>query len=108
MAQKVQVLLVDDVDGSEATETVTFGLDGVSYEIDLSAGNAASLRDGLSKWVEPARRTGGRRATGKAAAVAGRQDLNQVREWGRANGYTVSDRGRVSGELQQAYDKAQK
>ncbi|AKU15665.1 histone-like nucleoid-structuring protein Lsr2 [Luteipulveratus mongoliensis] len=106
MAQKVQVLLVDDVDGSEATETVTFGLDGVSYEIDLSSSNAASLRDGFAKWVDPARRTGGRRATGKAAAAGARQDLNKMREWGRANGYTVSDRGRVSGELQEAYDKA--
>ncbi|KNX36174.1 histone-like nucleoid-structuring protein Lsr2 [Luteipulveratus halotolerans] len=107
MAQKIQVLLVDDVDGGDAEETVTFGLDGVTYEIDLSSANAARLRDELATWIGHARRTGGRRATGRAAASSSRQDLNKVREWGRANGYTVSDRGRVSKELQEAYDKAQ-
>lgn len=107
MAQKIQVLLVDDIDGGEAAETVTFGLDGVTYEIDLSAANAAKLRDDLATWTGHGRRTGGRRATGRAAAAtSSRQDLNEVREWGRANGFKVSDRGRVSGELQDAYDKA--
>ncbi|AKU18044.1 histone-like nucleoid-structuring protein Lsr2 [Luteipulveratus mongoliensis] len=107
MAQKIQVLLVDDVDGGEATETVTFGLDGVNYEIDLSTGNSARLRDQLATWIGHSRRTGGRRSTGGRPAAGARQDLNKVREWGRDNGYTVSDRGRVSRELQEAYDKAQ-
>lgn len=107
MAQKIQVLLVDDVDGGEASETVRFGLDGVSYEVDLSAANAAKLRDDLATWIGHGRRTGGRRATGRAAAAAGsNQDLNKVREWGRDNGFKVSDRGRVSRELQDAYEKA--
>ena len=56
MAQKVQVLLVDDLDGSEATETVAFGLDGASYEIDLSSGNAGKLRKELAHYVEHARK----------------------------------------------------
>src|SRR6201982_4246771 len=59
MAQKVQVLLVDDIDGSEATETVSFGLDGAAYEIDLSSGNAGKLRTELAQYVEHARKSGG-------------------------------------------------
>lgn len=108
MAQRVQVILVDDVDGGEATETVTFALDGVSYEIDLSEKNAARLRDSMSEWVGNARRAGGRKVTGRRASGAGtrREDLNDVRAWGRSNGFQVSDRGRVSRELQQAYDQA--
>ena len=61
MAQKVQVLLVDDIDGSDADETVTFSLDGVSYEIDLTDANAQKLRDDLSTWIGHARRAGGRK-----------------------------------------------
>lgn len=61
MAQKVFVSLVDDIDGSEADETVEFGLDGVNYEIDLSAENAEELRDALAQYVEHARRAGGRK-----------------------------------------------
>ena len=108
MAQRVQVILVDDIDGGEATETVTFALDGVSYEIDLSEKNAARLRDSFSEWVGNARRAGGRKVSGRRASGGGnrRDDLNEMRQWGRENGYKVSDRGRVSGELQQAYDKA--
>lgn len=108
MAQRVQVLLVDDIDGKEAVETVSFGLDGVNYEIDLSTENAAKLREDLSSWVGHARRSGGRKVTGKrpGGGSGRREDLNAVREWGRNNGFTVSGRGRVSGELQAAYDKA--
>ncbi len=107
MAQRVQVLLVDDVDQGVADETISFGLDGVSYEIDLSSENAEKLREAFSAWTGHARRAGGRRAVGRRPVAAGRrQDLNAIREWGRANGYKVSDRGRVSGELQDAYDKA--
>ena len=108
MAQRVQVILVDDVDGGEATETVTFALDGVSYEIDLSEKNAARLRDSFGEWVGNARRAGGRKVGGRRAATGGsrRDDLNDMRRWGRENGFKVSDRGRVSGELQAAYDKA--
>ncbi|WP_328612264.1 Lsr2 family protein [Amycolatopsis sp. NBC_00345] len=61
MAQKVRVDLVDDIDGSDAAQTVPFALDGVTYEIDLSDGNAARLRDGLAPFIAAARRTGGRK-----------------------------------------------
>jgi len=107
MAQQVQVLLVDDIDGGKAVETVSFSLDGVSYEIDLSAKNAAKLRDAFSTWVGNARRSGGRRATGRGRAARGSSgDLSAMREWGRKNGFQVSDRGRISAELQAAYRKA--
>lgn len=108
MAQKVQVILVDDIDGGEARETVTFALEGITYEIDLSNENASKLRDEMAPWIGHARRSGGRKVTARRASggVNRRSNLNAVREWGRANGFQVSDRGRVSGELQSAYDKA--
>ena len=68
MAQRVQVLLVDDIDGSAAAETVSFSLDGVSYEIDLTAAHAKKLRDDLASWVGHARRSGGRKNARKATA----------------------------------------
>ena len=114
MAQKVQVLLLDDVDGGTAEETVTFALDGTSYEIDLSSPNAKQLRDNLTTWIGHARRVGGSRAprsrTGGGAtaraASANRPDLTQVRGWARDNGFQVSDRGRVSSQVLQAYEQA--
>jgi GNAT superfamily N-acetyltransferase len=113
MAQRVNIVLEDDLDGSEADETVTFALDGVSYEIDLSANNAAALRDSLAQYVGHARRAAGRRPAGRPAGRpaassrgTGKRDLADVREWARANGHQVSDRGRISAEVQAAYDKA--
>lgn len=110
MAQRVEVILVDDLDGGPASETVTFALDGVSYEIDLSEKNAKALRDDVAKWTGHARRagsSGGRRAGRRSGGGAGRRtDLASVREWARANGHQVSDRGRISADIQAAYDKA--
>ena len=111
MAQRVQVILVDDLSGGEATETVEFALDGVTYEIDLSDANAAKLREDFAQWVGVARRSGGRRQTRRGGRSAGgsgasREELARIRDWGRANGYKVSDRGRVSRELQDAYAAA--
>lgn len=105
MAQRVQVLLVDDLDNSDADETVTFALDGVTYEIDLNEGNAAKLRDAFAPWVGHARRSGGRKATGRNAG-ARRKDVSAVREWARKNGHEVSERGRIPASIQEAYDKA--
>ncbi len=109
MAQRVQIVLEDDVDGGTADETVTFGLDGVSYEIDLNQTNAKKFRDEFASWVGHARRAGSRRSGGRRTppgSGAKRTDLSGVRAWARKNGFTVSDRGRVSGEVQAAYDKA--
>lgn len=107
MAQRVEVVLIDDLDGGDAAETVTFALDGVTYEIDLSENNAKKLRDDVAHWTGHARRSGGARGTArKRGAGPKRSDLSAVREWARANGHSVSDRGRISGEIQAAYDKA--
>jgi hypothetical protein len=118
VAEKVTVELVDDIDGSPAQSTVEFGLDGASYAIDLSADNAEELRDALSSYVAGARRTNGRkRPVGKATArsTAGnaaetaamdREQKQAIREWARKNGWKVADRGRISAEIMEAYDKA--
>src|SRR5437763_6757313 len=98
MAQKVQTLLVDDIDGSEAEGTVRFGLDGAEYEIDLSAEHAKALRDALARYVSAARRASGaaRRPArnGHRTSAAG-QNTTEVREWAKAQGIDVKDRGRV-------------
>ena len=106
MAQKVHVILEDDIDGGEAAETIQFGLDGVSYEIDLSEENAVKMRGSLATWVDHARRVGGRKQSGTRVASTKRSDLDEIRSWGRANGYQVSDRGRVSADVMKAYDAA--
>jgi hypothetical protein len=108
MAQRVQFLLIDDIDGGNAAETVSFSLDGVSYEIDLTAAHAKKLRDDLASWVGHARRASGRKTARRAGAASGqrRGDLGAVREWARNNGHKVSDRGRISAEILTAYDKA--
>ena len=111
MAQKVNIVLVDDLDGSDATETVSFGLDGTSYEIDLNDGNAASLRDALATYVGHARkvagaRRGARRSAASSSSSNGGPSAKEVREWARANGHDVPDRGRVSADVRQAYDAA--
>jgi hypothetical protein len=100
VAQRTILELVDDLDGGKADETVTFALDGVEFEIDLSAENAARLRDTFAEYVGHARRTGGRktRATASTAKVTsgnGKPDTQAVREWARSQGETVAERGRV-------------
>lgn len=108
MAQKTQVILVDDIDGSAATQTVTFALDGVSYEIDLTDEHAAELRADLETWVGRARRSGGRRTARRRAGSGSSKasETQAIREWARANGYEVSDRGRIASPIRKAYDAA--
>lgn len=98
MAQKVNIVLVDDIDGSEATETVSFALDGREYEIDLSAKNAQKLRDAVAPYVGHARRGGGRRRN-----RTGGPSPADIRSWARDNGFEVPDRGRVSTVVREAY-----
>ncbi|MFJ8011560.1 Lsr2 family protein [Streptomyces sp. NPDC096339] len=111
MAQKVQVLLVDDLDGGEADETVTFALDGKTYEIDLTTANAEKLRGLLDPYTKGGRRTGGRAtaargAKGRASATTGQPDTALIRAWAKENNYNVNDRGRVPAEIREAYEKA--
>ena len=102
MAQKIQTLFVDDLDGSEAEGTVRFGLDGTDYEIDLNAEHAQALRDALARYVQAGRRAGGnarRPARGRRGTPASGVDTTEVREWAKAEGIEVKDRGRVPAEL---------
>lgn len=104
MAQRVQIVLEDDIDGGEAVETIRFSLDGVDYEIDLSADNARKLRDDFAPWVGHARKVS--RGSGARTQRKARVGAGAVRDWARANGYEVSDRGRVPADVRAAYDRA--
>ncbi|RHW26659.1 Lsr2 family protein [Nocardioides immobilis] len=107
MAQRVNIVLVDDIDGSDATETVAFGLDGTSYEIDLNEKHAAKLRDALASYVGHARKVGGgRRTRAKAGAATTGPSAREVRDWARSNGFKVPDRGRIPADVREAFDSA--
>ncbi len=120
MAQKTVVTLEDDIDGGTAEETVTFALDGISYEIDLSARNAQALRDAFSAYVGHGRRTSGRggaprgtraraatTSTGSGSGTSARRGDNAaIREWARAQGHSVNERGRIPASVISAYDAA--
>jgi hypothetical protein len=101
VAQKIQTLFIDDLDGSQAEGTVRFSLDGADYEIDLNAEHAQALRGALALYVEAARR----RSTARRPAKPGRKarasdvDTTEVREWARGQGIEVKDRGRIPAEL---------
>ena len=102
MAQKIQTLFIDDLDGSAAEGTVRFGLDGTEYEIDLNPQHAQELRDALARYVSAARRVGsGARRPARSGRRASASGLNttEVREWAKAQGIEVKDRGRVPAEL---------
>lgn len=115
MAQKIHIVLEDDLDGSEAEETVTFGLDGTTYEIDLNAEHAAELREALATYVGHGRKvsSSGRRgkkstsaSSSTGGASSGGPSAKEIREWARSNGYDVPDRGRVAADVREAYDAA--
>jgi hypothetical protein len=111
MAQKHIVQLIDDLDGGPAAETVTFGIDGSQYEIDLTAKNAAKLRESLATYVASARRSV--RSGSRAAATAGRrsgrparsdrEQTHAIREWARKSGHKVGDKGRIPAHIVEAY-----
>lgn len=113
MAQKT--VLIDDIDGSVGAETITFAVDGVVYEIDLNAENAAELRQSFTDWTDHARVTSRPRGTARANTTrnnarsdraANAEENQRIREWANANGYQVSDRGRFSIEVLAAYRAA--
>lgn len=111
MAQKHIVQLIDDLDDGSADETVNFGLDGSTYEIDLSAKNAAALRDSLAKYVANARRASGRSTRSPSAggsrrgrpARSDREQTQAIREWARNNGHKVGEKGRIPAHILEAY-----
>jgi len=110
VAQKTTVHYVDDLDDDQAAEeTVTFGLDGVTYKIDLSAAHAATLREDLATWLDHAHRTSGRTRparTHRRSARADRAQTAAIRDWARSNGRTVSDRGRIPADVLDAFTAA--
>jgi hypothetical protein len=107
VASRTVLVLTDDTDGSEAQVTVNFGLDGTRYEIDLSEANAKKLLGALDPWMQAARKTGGRKGR-RRSETDGNVDVKAVREWAKQQGLNVSERGRVSAEVRQAYDNAVK
>lgn len=105
MAQKVQIHLIDDLTNEAADETVEFAIDGVSFEIDLTAKNAEKLRNALAPYAQAGRRTGGRSRRFSKASVAG-PSTAEIREWAVKNGYEVSARGRIADPIRTAYAEA--
>ncbi|MBF4762471.1 Lsr2 family protein [Nocardioides islandensis] len=107
MAQKVHIVLEDDLDGSPATETVSFGLDGKSYEIDLNDKNAGKLRDALAQYVGAGRSVGGARRGRKPSTSTNLgPSAREIRDWARSNGHDVPDRGRIPADVRAAFEAA--
>jgi len=107
MARSVAVVVTDDLDGSTDAETVTFGLDGVTYEIDLSADNRARLERDVAPYIQAGRRISRSRNRSSQGRPAGpRIDRAAVRAWAKENGIQVSERGRISAQLMSEYEAA--
>jgi hypothetical protein len=110
MARRTQVFLDDDIDGGAATQTLYFASGGLDYEIDLSDANAENLNNAFAPWVKAARRVTTPRPAVRPSARAARNkaktDVSKVRDWGRANGFTVAERGRIPEDLTNAYQQS--
>jgi Lsr2. len=108
VATQIQKILIDDLDGGTANETVTFAIDGTSYEIDLSDGNAKKLRESLAPFVTSARRAEGattRRRRGGQRGMS-REKSSEIRHWAKAHGLPVSERGRIASSVVEQYEAA--
>ena len=108
MVKKVEILLVDDIDGDEADETVLFSLDGTDYEIDLSTANAKNLREALMPYAEAARKVKKttRSVRGQKRKVNDRGRSQEIRAWAKSQGKHVNDRGRIPATLIAEYEAA--
>jgi hypothetical protein len=108
MAQKINVTLEDDLTGGTADETVSFSLDGTSYEIDLTTKNAKGLRDALAPYVGAGRRasSGGGRRSGRRSSSADRGRTQEIRAWAKKKGVKVSERGRISSDVVAQFEAA--
>jgi hypothetical protein len=106
MATKIAVTLVDDLDGSPAEETVRFGVGGSEYEIDLSKKNAKAFRTGLGPFVEHARKAGRGTRRRPARPSSARERSSDIRAWAKAEGITISDRGRIPASVVAQYEAA--
>jgi hypothetical protein len=106
LAQKIQTLFVDDIDGGEAEGTVRFGLDGSDYEIDLSVAHSEELHKALAPYIAHARKAGGTRRVARGRRDASAIDTHKVREWARDQGIEIKERGRVSADIVAKYRQA--
>src|SRR5215471_7766842 len=106
MAQKIAVVLEDDIDGGPADETVRFGLGGTEYEIDLSTKNAKAFRRQLAPFIEHARKAGRGQRRRAGRTVSSRERSADIRAWAKDRGITVSDRGRIAASIAEQYDAA--
>lgn len=104
MARKTVVTFVDDLDGSEASETVNFAVDGTEYEIDLNDEHAADLRETLNRYINVARKTSGGRGRGARKSTAG--DAKAIRAWAVSHGIQVNERGRIPADVVEKYRAA--
>ena len=112
VAQKTFTQLVDDLDGAALADgegkTVTFALEGVLYEIDLSQAHVDELIEALAPYVAAGRKVGGRKSGARASgAKSDPAELQKIRDWAGKNGHTVSSRGRISAAVRDAYNAAQ-
>lgn len=108
MAKKTVVLLEDDIDGSDAKETISFALDGTEYEIDLNEGHAKELREALTRFSKAGRKVSGGRGRPAARAKSSQSafDAKAVRMWAAENGIPVNARGRIQAEVVEKYEAA--
>lgn len=108
MASKVQIVLIDDIDGGTADSTVSFALEGTNYEIDLSEANAKDLREALAPFIQAGRRVaGGKKAGRRSSAAGGRGNKSaEIRAWAQANGIEVSARGRIPADVVAKFEAA--
>lgn len=106
MMKKTTVVVLDDINGAEGAETVSFSFNGVAYEIDLAAENLARFNEVMSEWIKAGRRVGGRAVRGTRRAARGAESgrSQAIREWARAKGIELADRGRIPGEIVAKYE----
>jgi len=106
MAQRIQTLFIDDLDGSDAAGTVRFGLDGTEYEIDLSTAHSEELRNALDQYIRHARKTGTAGRAPRSQRANSTADTAKVREWAKEQGIEIKDRGRVPATVVEKYRAA--
>ncbi len=106
MAQKTYVVLEDDIDGGEASETVSFAIDGTAYEIDLNEKNAKALRDALAPYIGHGRKAPSASRRGRRSSSTSTHSAREIRDWARSHGHKVPDRGRIPAEVREAFEAA--
>jgi hypothetical protein len=106
MATIKSVVVEDDLDGTPGAETVRFAFQGVSYEIDLTEGNAAKFAEVITPFVQASRKAGTRKAVAAPAANKSRADRAAARAWAQKSGFPVGQRGRIPASVLEAYEAA--